>query len=168
MYTDFASGGNFCGSWKKPQELELPQILCHTISGVEAESWIMNHGCKTSRNHEFSRLKPWNHESREIVKGIMNHERIIPSIFEAGDYNHLKVKLPCIWQAKPYLVSSLPLLTLTHLLLIIHNSAERQVIWYYIAQNCKTKDMTGIRGLPSWIVVAMHFSLLYDIIGSLV
>jgi len=34
----------------------------------------MNHGCKISRNHEFSRLKPWNHESREIVKGIMNHE----------------------------------------------------------------------------------------------
>jgi len=49
----------------------------------------MNHGRKISRNHEFSRLKPWNHESREIVKGIMNHERIIPSIFEAGDYNHI-------------------------------------------------------------------------------
>ena len=56
----------------------------------------MNHGCKISRNHEFSRLKPWNHESREIVKGIMNHEKIIPSIFEAGDYNHIKVKLSCI------------------------------------------------------------------------
>ena len=42
----------------------------------------MNHGYKISRNHEFSRLKPWNHESREIVKGIMNHERIIPSTFE--------------------------------------------------------------------------------------
>ena len=56
----------------------------------------MNHGFKISRNHEFSRLKPWNHESREIVKGIMNHERIIPSIFETGDYNHIKVKLPCI------------------------------------------------------------------------
>ena len=77
----------------------------------------------------------------------MNHERIIPSIFEAGDYNHIKVKLPCIWRAKPYLVSSLPLLTLTSLLLIIHDSAERQIILYYIAQNCKTKDMTGIRGL---------------------
>ena len=56
----------------------------------------MNHGCKISRNHEFSRLKPWNHELRETVKGIMNHERIISSIFEAGDYNHIKVKLPCI------------------------------------------------------------------------
>ena len=95
---------------------------------------------------KFSRLKPWNHESREIVKGIMNHERIIPSIFEAGDYNYIKVKLPCILQAKPYLVSSL--LTLTYLLLIIHDSAERQVTLYCIAQNCKTRDMTGIRGLP--------------------
>jgi len=56
----------------------------------------MNHGCKISRNHEFSRLKLGNHESREIVKRIMNHEIIIPSIFEAGDYNHIKVKLPCI------------------------------------------------------------------------
>ena len=72
----------------------------------------------------------------------MNHEIFIPSIFEAGDYNHIKVKLPCIWQAKPYLVCSLPLLTLTYLLLIIHDSAERQVISCYIAQNCKTKDVT--------------------------
>ena len=38
---------------------------------------------------KFWRLKPWNRESREIVKGIMNQERIIPSIFEAGDYNHI-------------------------------------------------------------------------------
>ena len=49
----------------------------------------MNHGCKISRNHEFLRLKLENHESREIVKRIMNHEIIIPSIFEAGDYNHI-------------------------------------------------------------------------------
>ena len=34
----------------------------------------MNHGCKISRNQEFSRLKLGNHESREIVKRIMDHE----------------------------------------------------------------------------------------------
>ena len=49
----------------------------------------MNHGCKISSNHEFPRFKPWNHESREIVKKVMNDEIIIPSIFEAGDYNHI-------------------------------------------------------------------------------
>ena len=52
-------------------------------------SGIMNHGCKISSNHELPRLKPWNHESREIVKKVMNDEIIIPSIFEAGDYNHI-------------------------------------------------------------------------------
>ena len=52
------------------------------------------------------------------------------------------VKLHCIWQAKPYLFSSLPLLTLTYLLLIIYDSAERQVIWYYIAQRAiPTEDV---------------------------
>ena len=32
------------------------------ISGVEAESWIMNHSCKIGRNHESSCLKLGNHE----------------------------------------------------------------------------------------------------------
>ena len=89
----------------------------------------MNHGCKISRNHEFSCLKPWNHESREIVKGIMNHERIIPSIFEAGDYNHIIVKLPCIRQAKPYLVSSLPLTALNDKLYdsTLHKTVKQKI-----------------------------------------
>ena len=34
-------------------------------SGVEAESWIMNHSCKIKMNHE----------SLEIIKGIMNLEK---------------------------------------------------------------------------------------------
>ena len=43
-------------------------------TGGGGESGIMNHGCKISRNQEFSRLKLGNHESREIVKRIMDHE----------------------------------------------------------------------------------------------
>ena len=42
-------------------------------SGVEAESWIMNHGNKTCKNHEFLFKKLENYESLYFGSGIMSN-----------------------------------------------------------------------------------------------
>ena len=82
--------GVLCIRWKIKRLKKRKRRMSKTNkwSGVEAESWIMNHGCKIRRNHEFSRLKLGNHESRKIVKRIMNHEIIIPSIFSVFMWCH--------------------------------------------------------------------------------
>jgi len=119
--------------------------------------------------------------------GIMNHEIIIVKI--RGRWLKPHFKLACIWQAKPYLVSSLPPLKLTYLLLIIHESTERQVIWYYrcIAQNCIVRqphihvicerpvlqlllNIDLFRDLWSWenIRRRIFFSVIWSVIQSVI
>ena len=46
------------------------------ISGVEAESWIMNDSYKTCRNHESLFLKLGNHESLYFGSEITNNESL--------------------------------------------------------------------------------------------